>query len=317
MMTAWLLGSIIPTIVILSLVTYWRAWPDFVFSFKFLMVYSVTGVDSYYCSGFTQVLHRLFITGLIQFKAYWMPVLGITIVSLPFFIKKEFFRKTHERPDGRKPCLALRGFSMTREGVWFALSVAMALGALVSICTPHRAVPHYLFFMIMPVLLLAAVCFFGGVDSLFEKMRGGKVVGILLYCGVAIIPQVAVRSTLSSPFIPYSTDRSRLSVGPVAAFINKHAKPGDSLALWGWYAELAVETQLPLATRIPTLDSIRYPADQKFAIERYVSDMALRRPRFFVDTTGQHENVPSLRHIIITNYLLLAHGGNVRIYVLK
>jgi hypothetical protein len=218
---------------------------------------------------------------------------------------------------------------MTRQGTLLALALVTTFGALVSIGAAGKAFPHYVLFAILPVCILAAVCFFGGPAPFLAKSEKEKVIIILLFLGTTIIPQLFVWSEVRTPFMPFKKDYAVLRAGPVAAVINTHSKPGDTLAIWGWYEQLPVETRLPLATRVTGTGSMLIPACREFVIERFLSDMTSRRPRFFVDTVGPgrfmltdrqaigHEVIPALRHLIAANYTLLADTDGARVYVLR
>jgi hypothetical protein len=331
MTLAWLAGSLVPTLVILLLVTCWGAWPDFASSLKLLTSYGGTVMfPDYQCPTPFHSFQRLFLAGSEQFRAYWMPALATAFLALPFFLKKRTIRiSTTEDGGAMHPRFLPGAISMARQGAFFALALAMTFGALVSITAAGKAFSHYVLFAILPFCILAAVCFFGGLAPFLAKSEKEKAITILLFLCATIIPQFVVRGGLGTPYVPFKKEYTVMRTGPVAAVINTYSKAGDTFALWGWYDQLPAETRLPLATRVSNISASLVPACRGFVIERFVSDVTVRRPKFFVDAVGPgrdvltdrqtdgHEVVLPLQQLIAANYTLLADTDGARVYVLR
>jgi hypothetical protein len=319
MLRAWLLGSVSPVAAVLALVTCWGAWPDFIRSLEFLLIYKGTNFSD-------SQFYLLFISNGAHFNAYWMPLTVTTMAALPFFLKRKHLLARPLPPaEGGSPARLVQcDISMTREGVWFLLAAAMVFGAWLAVRGTSWPAAHYLLFLVVPLGILTSVCFFNGF-AVFRSDAAWRIFSIILFCCATLLPQIIFRATKSSRFLPFKKSEASVYISPPSELINKFAKPGDTLAIWGEHARLPIETQLPLATRISCNDLLYFPASQKFAIERFISDVALRRPRFFVDVPAprlinpgrvlKHEIVPALQQLVAANYTLLAEADGVRVYV--
>lgn len=72
-----------------------------------------------------------------------------------------------------------------------------------------------------------------------------------------------------------------------SGFINKYKRPGDHLAVWGWYADYYVYTQLPMATRSAVTEfHIRDVPLRDYYRRVYMEEFKKRNPPFFIDAVG-------------------------------
>jgi hypothetical protein len=112
-----------------------------------------------------------------------------------------------------------------------------------------------------------------------------------------------------------------------ALFLRRHARPGDTVAMWGWESHLLVEAGLAHGTReAHTANQIMIWPLRPYYVTRYLWDMERREPDWFVDVVGEgsfafvdrareaHETVPALRELVATRYELVGEFKNKRVY---
>jgi hypothetical protein len=204
---------------------------------------------------------------------------------------------------------------------------------------------HYDLLLVPFVELFIGLAFLAGREILDAANPGGParppqrraVLWTALFVLLVACPQFWRAVTY-----PHRAAKAFPSGGPanvslVARFIRAVAKPGDTLAIWGWMPGYYVETGLMPATR----DAIgHYVITQSpyrdFFQRRYLADLEQSRPAFFIDAVADgeylwwnwrradaHESFPALAAYVADNYGLwltlhqVPGGVPVRIYVRK
>jgi hypothetical protein len=170
--------------------------------------------------------------------------------------------------------LAARSRLRTRSFVWLACLLAATCDA---IARPGWYFPHYYSFL-LPFLVLGGALGYGALTSAVQQ-RAVSVAALLFGCISLLLSAAHRKEVLAAsglrPIIP----------GVAASEILKLANsPGDSIAVWGWYPVLNVETNLPSATKENhSFYTLYSPLADEFE-ERYLRDLARNRPVVFVDS---------------------------------
>lgn len=205
---------------------------------------------------------------------------------------------------------------------WLAAAWIVFGASIVAVLTPGRPLPHYLEFVVIPLVIL-----------LFAHWRACRdTVGWpsgLLFLAATSAPLLWV--SWKNPNIyagQFAHHRYEHPPSQAAYFIHQRAQPGDRLAMWGWYSQLYIDTGLPQGTRESqtTRQLDLDPAMRAFYFGRYLRDLRTNRPQWFVDAVGPaslgyhdralhgHEAIPELADIIAADYEFLGDIENLRIY---
>jgi hypothetical protein len=243
------------------------------------------------------------------FRAFWWGSLAaVAVMSVPAW---------------RNPGPGTRG-KLAIAWLLFGAGIMAVLG-------PGRPLPHYLEFLILPLAALLAIHLHAAGSSAATMpgaARSGVIwLGLLLL--LAVLPQLVSRGRnlhiYAGQFLFHRYDHRP---SQAAYYIRQRAQPGDTLAIWGWRPQIYVETGLAQGTREAqterqlSLD----PAVQAYYLQRYLHDMAERKPAWFVDAVGPaslgyhdrqrhgHEIYAELAQLISTRYDYLGEIENLRIY---
>ncbi len=210
--------------------------------------------------------------------------------------------------------------------VWVASGLFSFL-AILSVLVPGRGFLHYTLFMIMPLTLWGGSSvgsLFAGVPRAHRKWSWLFLLGVVggfLPLGFRLLqPKPDMIGKLA---YDWSHPRS-----PLGNILKRSSTAGDSLAIWGWYPRLHIESGLPQGTRDGyTYWSIEPSPVRDYHRRMFLSDLKKNEPVFFVDAVGSqsyyftdrltegHETVPELRDYIEKNYSLLIDFGYSRFYV--
>lgn len=125
--------------------------------------------------------------------------------------------------------------------------------------------------------------------------------------------------------------RTLAGITPVQAAgekLRSLAAPGDMLTVWGWRAELYVQSGLPQGTReAHTQWLIQEIPQRDYYRQRFLRDLARTKPRFIADSTGPrdfayldraksgHEIFPAFAEIVSRQYDYLGEFQDVRLYL--
>ena len=201
--------------------------------------------------------------------------------------------------------------------------------AYLAVILPGREATHYLQLMVIPVTFLAGIHLAALVQwkaAAGRSMAVSLVVFVLLTLG----PQIWRRGTGWNIYLGnFAEYRARPPLS-ASRFILARALPGDRLAMWGWNAQIYVETGLPQGTREANTayQLIDMPL-RSFYRDRYLRDIKRWRPAWFVDAVGPSafgfkdrgingfETFPELAAFIGAQYTFVSEAGDLRIFHLK
>jgi hypothetical protein len=213
--------------------------------------------------------------------------------------------------------------STLRSGVLLAAGLVGV--AYFCVLRPGRETPHYLHLLVIPLTLLIGFTLARGQAALAmpRDYRSLAFSFVLL----TLLPQVYDRAVTWNPYAGRAREHWAAPLSPAAQFLRQHARPVDTLAMWGWQPHLLVETQLPHGTREAlSANQIMQWAMTDFFVDRYLHDLRRRQPAWFVDVVGPgafifddrlqhaHETIPALRELIAHDYELTAEFDHVRVY---
>jgi hypothetical protein len=224
----------------------------------------------------------------------------------------------HARAAAADPALRLG-----RYVAWVLLAAAFY-----SVLRPGREVAHYLHFLVIPLSLLAGFTLATAVAEAGDRAAAGRRAPWIFFAALTLAPQ-AYNLGAGQPHehVGRAATTHRQPRSAAAEFIRARARPGDTLAMWGWEPHLLVETGLPHGTReAHTANQIMDWPLRPYYVTRYLWDMERRQPQWFVDVVGPgsfafeargiqaHETVPALRDLVAAHYELAAEFGSKRIY---
>lgn len=204
---------------------------------------------------------------------------------------------------------------------WGAAIVVLV--AFASVFTPRHPWSHYFLFSVWPLTLWLGCV----LADVWEAPARPRWLGIALLAAVGFWP-LAHRLGQPAPNVfgrfvecwrhPYSV---------TGAIVRAYAKPGDTLAVWGWKTDLYVDSGLPQAIRDPhTAWSIWETPARPYYRADFLRDLQRSQPTFFVDAVGPgaiffpdrgaaHESFPELADHIREHYDLLIDLTSERLYV--
>lgn len=207
----------------------------------------------------------------------------------------------------------------------------MLVASLAAVLGPGRALPHYLEFAVLPLGVLIALHLhaagFAVTRPGLATAKGAGLLAAFLLLGLA--PQIVSRWRNHHIYAgQFAHNRYEYPPSQAAYFIHQRSVPGDTLAIWGWHAQIYVETGLAQGTREAQTErqlGVTAPM-QPYYLARYLSDLDTRRPTWFVDAVGPaslgyhdrtvhgHEAFPALAQVIDARYDYVGEIENLRIY---
>jgi hypothetical protein len=201
--------------------------------------------------------------------------------------------------------------------------------AFLSVILPGRELGHYLHLLVLPVSLLAAT-HLAAAAGLQEKSGRSLLPVWLVFGALTLAPQAWQRIHGLHEYLGHLAEYRAQPPLPASRYLLARARPGDQLAMWGWQAQVYVETGLVQGTRdAHSAYQLNHTPLREFYRDRYMRDMSRRRPAWFVDAVGPegfgyqdrtidgHETFPALAAFIRENYDYVGEEGGLRIYRLR
>lgn len=208
---------------------------------------------------------------------------------------------------------------------WAALAAGLiALGCIMS---PRRPYLHY-----WQLLLVPGTFFIGAMIARllstspprWRKWEQGIVAwGCLGLMGILLLHRWRNPNT----FLGALTFYGHFTQSELAVRVAAHARPGDTLAIWGRSDNIYVETGLRQATRDSHISVLLDTGPlQEYFRERYLTDLIHARPTLFLDAVypgsmhypaekyAHDRNYRDLAAVIRANYVLVEVAAGARIY---
>jgi hypothetical protein len=299
---ATIAGALTPSAIVAIFLTIFGLWGQFQGAY----IQSNLGYVDAKPTGFMDMASDFFalITHGQSYAWFFVPTLGYALWH---------GRATWTESDASRRALLL--------GAWLAVAVGFY-----SVVTPGRMLAHYLQLLVLPLTGVAALHFATTIT------RGGAraaTLATVVFLLITLAPQMARRATGYHIYTGRLTEHLAQPPLPASAVLLTHAQPGDRLAMWGWQAQVFVETNLPMGTReAHTAYQLNPGPLRDFYRQRYLRDMTRRRPEWFVDAVGPHgfgytnrtvdghETFPELAAFVRANYRFVTEAGGLRIYQL-
>lgn len=211
-------------------------------------------------------------------------------------------------------------------GWLFGLALAAVGLATAAVLTPRMASPHYVLYLVLPGAWLAAA----GTGLCLTALPRHRAIVVSLALIPGLFFPLAARLTSASPwgFVPAGASDDAPG-SRIAELVRVLARPGDSLAIWGWCPLIWVECRLPQATRDGNSFRQLQPSPQRdgYYRPRFLADLRLNHPELFLDGTGPgsflfrdrqlygHEDYPDLAAHVREHYVLIADAVGMRFYL--
>jgi hypothetical protein len=218
---------------------------------------------------------------------------------------------------------------LTRLTRWaLVASLLLLLATLYSIYQPHRYFEHYLLFSVVPI----ACCVAGALGLIRQGAIWEKHKTIMAICYIALfaVPMIAVSLSSRNEFVRTIRNHVHVLRSAGGLAIERYAKPGDVISIWGWAPRFYVETQTIMATRDAETSRQVYPNPYRdYFRDRFLRDLEAWKPAVFVDAIGPgafilvdrasqgHESFPALAAYIQEHYELKEDVAGIRIYQAK
>jgi hypothetical protein len=160
-----------------------------------------------------------------------------------------------------------------------------------------------------------------------HNLHGQKYLPLACLVPFFILPALALAS-LPNPYRGSVQAYLKHSMSPIERAIRQELPPGGRMAIWGWAAEYAVETQTTLGTRDSISEFATFPNPlQSYYRARYLRDLKANRPELFLedshplnflDTRSTNYGIvtyPELAKYISDEYTLKKEINGMRLFV--
>lgn len=214
-------------------------------------------------------------------------------------------------------------------------SMVFLAGSVLSVILPARNYTHYMLFLIIPSGFLVGV-FLGEINKVPEFQKPAKRI-LRSSLTTTVITMILAGSCLQlygnakngNQYIDHRKDYMDNYISPFSRSILKYASRGDSMIVWGWAADLYIETGLAPGTRDADSRPPTPSPQQPYFRKRFIKDFLKSNPRLFVDAVAPgffglnikalegHDAFPEVAAIVQENYRLVEEIQGVRIYVKK
>jgi hypothetical protein len=219
-----------------------------------------------------------------------------------------------------------------------AYAVTYLLAAGVSVATPGNPFPHYLLFLVMPMGFLTGTVFGKACTGTTTTARSPYPPRQSMQLLLVLILLVSTSTSLclylqgGSVHLPSRAAYLESFRGPIAQAIRRAAPPGSTMAVWGFSAELFIDSEMVQSNRYGcTVWQIERNPLQSYFLREFLVDMRKTRPLLFVDAMAPgmfymgpiersrhgHDAFPEVARQISNDYQLVEEVNGVRIYRLK
>ena len=288
-------GLMIPAVAILLPVILAGSWQDFWESYvRFGVSYRHSETDR---TGAVRALIAL-VGPLTPFLA-----IAFSIIAVGFLLSL--------RPEAR----ASRGKRLRWLG-----SLIFLVASCYVVWAPGSGFPHYII-LTFPAILLASGLALSGLESGLHLLsaRRSKLVFPILFTLMFGGPFFFLDAAETTRTLREQRELRHAPPDPVTAEIARHARPGDSVAIWGWEPRYWVETETIPATRDGNGHLLAFQVDPRVRA-RYLKDFLSQPPPVFVDAVTKgagmfdaflgdkglnHEDFPELARVIQDQYELV------------
>lgn len=198
------------------------------------------------------------------------------------------------------------------------ITVSVLLITLYCILTPGNNWTHYLILLFVPVVLLFGTAIgvtnkIFGITTSNSRIRNVIIIGFFVVA-TTIIPTIYVLKQHNVAFLEAKLNSENgKNITDASRKILEYAKPGDRMAVWGFFLNNYVETGLIQGTReAHTERQLDKSPQQKYYINRWLSDLKINKPPVFVQSLYSQwtqytiDNYPAIKEYIDNNYQLVS-----------
>jgi hypothetical protein len=232
---------------------------------------------------------------------------------------------------------------MTPMG-WFGLTTAAVLAAsLFASYAPHRAFPHYLLLLVIPLCMAISwpmLAWFKAANVPIDLPVEDKAVPPHIAPGLPFVLLFVTLTVTGQSFLhgmPSAVGFSTIQAGirsPDSDFVRSITQASDQIVVWGWNTNLYLGSGRVAGTRELNMVNLFFPNDavSSFYRGRFLRDMRRTRPAWFIDASGPtsfmgtrgefadrqnggFETVPELHSYFESNYVQVAEAYGQRYYV--
>lgn len=313
-------GAAVPSLVVATYLTAFSIWDLFLHSYLQTNLSFYSGLNA---GGTSSKLENFSALIASSRSLSWLAFVALifSIFGSALFLLRR--RKRSLQPDihGKPPY------------VFYAIVYLAAAG--LAAARPGNAFLHYLLFLIMPLGFLIGTIhgeFRRSIDIEGEPkgrlVRGAHLFLTLVLLMSAAIP-VAARLKSGSSYLQQRSLYLQNYRGTVGDAIRKVAPVGSSMSVWGFSANLFIESGMIQATRYGcTFWQIENNPLQVDFINEFLKDFLRARPLVFVDAMSPtmfyptqvdrsrhgHDAFPAVAQLVRQNYELVSESQGVRIY---
>ena len=296
-------GAVIPATLFACQLTIAGEWPSFITSYLlYNLNYAAAGSSAFRDTMLEMLKRSLTGDSLLH---WWLPG---NLVWLALMLR---LRPVADR--------VTRIFSWTVFAAW--------LISLASIVSPGRPLLHYWQLLMAPGSLLLGAMTAQLLSTSPPRWRSPERWLVALCVSGVVGAMLIHRAQYPNPFVrgfSYFRQHPRTEL---AAHVAAHARPGESIAIWGWSNNVYVETGLRQATRDPHIGGLVETGPlREYFRERYLVDLKHSKPALFLDSVGpaslfyvasqfaHDRDYPDLAAVIRANYVLVEEFSEARIY---
>lgn len=218
----------------------------------------------------------------------------------------------------RHPDPAARIFTMA--------AVAACALALYSACYPGRPFPHYWQLTVAPFVFLLGAQTATLLASPPAWRRSAR--WLVAACAIGavglMLQQRASKPNICIGAFTYMRQHPR---SELATRVAAHARPGESIAIWGWTSYVYIEANLLQATRDAHFErAVAAGPYQRYFRQRFLADLINSKPALFLDSASRFsltyqdpkfthdQSYPELAALIREQYVLVDEVLGARIY---
>ena len=211
-----------------------------------------------------------------------------------------------------------------RSGGLLLVTLALMAASGYAVIKPGNEFTHYLLYLLFPVCLLNAWF----IDRLRAPLHTVLwVATVVLLVGISAILQQENPAADPSYAYRHAPFAFRyFHVSPTAQEVQKLARPGEDLVVWGWAPQYNVQTQMPQGVCDNHTIRCVMGKDQRIHRARYLKNIQASQPPVFVDAVGPHsmwlydraaygyETFPELKTYIDRHYRLVGEVEKNRVF---
>lgn len=205
-----------------------------------------------------------------------------------------------------------------------AVCLVLIASAIVEIALPHRAFPHYLSLLLVPLSATVTVAL-AYARKLPTLQPPGKSTTVFLLCGFATL--WIFQFAMNTPLLGFERPGAIPTHDAVAMKLQELVDPGETITVWGWRPDLYVSSQTRGANRDGgTVFQILAGPNRDYYRDRYLHDLEQHPAAAVVDVVSPGafgftdrkdeglESFPAVWQLVQQHYRKVWEQNGVRIF---